>query len=87
VRQLFPVDGRLLLNAYLGEELVGSAIVSAHEADEDEQRETAWTLADGRSSSSGRTSVTRTSSPKPCHLHFESLVRGVTFGSRVWRQP
>lgn len=41
MRQLFPVDGRLLLNAYLGEELVNSAIVSAHEADEDVQRETA----------------------------------------------
>jgi hypothetical protein len=53
VRQLFPVDGRLVLNAYLGGELVGSAIVSSHEADEDEQRETAWTLADARFSPSG----------------------------------
>jgi hypothetical protein len=73
VRQLFPVDGRLVLNAYLGEELLGSAIVSAHEADEDEQRETAWTLADARFSPSGPYFGDPDLFAEPCYLHFESL--------------
>jgi GNAT superfamily N-acetyltransferase len=73
VRRLFPVDGRLVLNAYLAEELVGSAIVSAHEADEDEQRETAWTLADGRFSPSGPYFGDPDLFAEPCYLHFESL--------------
>jgi hypothetical protein len=73
VRQLFPEDGRLVLNAYLGEELVGSAIVSAHEADEDEQRETAWTLADARFSPSGPYFGDPDLFAEPCYLHFESL--------------
>jgi hypothetical protein len=73
VRQLFPVDGRLVLNAYLGGELVGSAIVSSHEADEDEQRETAWTLADARFSPSGPYFGDPDLFAEPCDLHFESL--------------
>lgn len=73
VRQLFPEDGRLVLNAYLGEELVGSAIVSAHEADEDEQSETAWTLADARFSPSGPYFGDPDLFAEPCYLHFESL--------------
>jgi GNAT superfamily N-acetyltransferase len=73
VRQLFPEDGRLVLNAYLGEELVGSAIVSAHEADEDEQRETAWTLADAQFSPAGPYFGDPDLFPEPCYLHFESL--------------
>ena len=36
VRHLFPQDCRLVLNAHVGEELAGSAIVSAHEADVDD---------------------------------------------------
>jgi GNAT superfamily N-acetyltransferase len=73
VRQLFPEDGRLVLNAYLGEQLVGSAIVSAHEADEDEQRESAWTLADAHFSPSGPYFGDPDLFPEPCYLHFESL--------------
>src|SRR5215218_5514115 len=77
VRQLFPVDGRLVLNAYLGEDLVGSAIVSAivsaQEADEDEQRETAWMLADARFSPSGPYFGDPDLLAEPCYLHFESL--------------
>jgi GNAT superfamily N-acetyltransferase len=73
VRELFPVDGRLVLNAYHGEELVGSAIVSAHEADEDEQGESAWTLADARFSPSGPYFGDPDLFPEPCYLHFESL--------------
>lgn len=73
MRQLFPEDGRLVLNAYLAEELVGSAIVSAHEADEDEQRETAWTLADARFSPSGPYFGDPDLFAEPCYLHFESL--------------
>ena len=73
VRQLFAVDGRLVLNAYLGEELVGTAIVSAHEADEDEQGETAWTLADARFSPSGPYFGDPDLFAEPCYLHFESL--------------
>jgi GNAT superfamily N-acetyltransferase len=67
------VDGRLVLNAYLGGELVGSAIVSSHEADEDEQRETAWTLADARFSPSGPYFGDPDLFAEPCFLHFESL--------------
>ena len=73
MRRLFPVDGRLVLNAYLADELVGSAIVSAHEADEDEQRETAWTLADARFSPSGPYFGDPDLFDEPCYLHFESL--------------
>lgn len=73
VRRLFPVDGRLVLNAYLGEELVGSAIVSGHEADEDEQGETAWTLADAGFSPSGPYFGDPDLFAEPCYLHFESL--------------
>jgi GNAT superfamily N-acetyltransferase len=73
VRQLSSEDGRLVLNAYVGEELVGSAIVSAHEADEDEQSETAWTLADARFSPSGPYFGDPDLFAEPCYLHFESL--------------
>lgn len=73
VRKLFPEDCRLVLNAYVGEELAGTAIVSAHEAGEDEQRETAWTLADASFSPSGPYFGDPDLSPEPCYLHFESL--------------
>lgn len=73
VRELFPQDGRLVLNAYLAKELAGSAIVSAHEADEGEQSESAWTLADGYFSPSGPYFGDPDLFPEPCYLHFESL--------------
>jgi GNAT superfamily N-acetyltransferase len=73
VRQLSSEDGRLVLNAYVGEELVGSAIVSAHEADEDEQSETAWTLADAGSRLRGPTLVIRISSRSPATCTSASL--------------
>lgn len=73
VRELFPEDGRLVLNAFLGDELAGSAIVSTHEAGEDEQRETAWTLADAHFSPSGPYFGDPAFFPEPCYLHFESL--------------
>jgi hypothetical protein len=87
VRQLFPVDGRLVLNAYLGEELGGSAIVSAPEADEDEQRETAWTLADARFSPSGRTSAIRTCLLSLATCTSNRSIRGVTLDAGAWRPP
>lgn len=87
VRELFPQDGRLVLNAYLAKELAGSAIVSAHEADEGEQSESAWTLADGYFSRQGRTSAIRISFPNRVICISSRSTRAATIGSEVSRMP
>lgn len=62
-----------MLNAHAGDEFAGSAIVSAHEADVDEQRESAWTLADARFSPSRPYFGDPDLFAEPFYLHFESL--------------
>ncbi len=73
LRRFYAAPGRLVLNAVVGDELVGSALASTKEADEDEQGETAWSFADGHFSASGPYFGDPDCFAEPFYLHLESL--------------